>query len=94
MAELYFMLGMNKALEQEITPIARDKRRALEAKENKQRKRRRSPINKGAFCAFIYGMKKALVFYSSASSLVGSFTNGMTLTVFIILSETSMTSIW
>ncbi|KPZ68982.1 hypothetical protein AN944_03195 [Shewanella sp. P1-14-1] len=32
MAELYFMLGMNKALEQEITPIARDKRRALEAK--------------------------------------------------------------
>ncbi|MCL1068736.1 DUF962 domain-containing protein [Shewanella olleyana] len=32
MAELYFMLGLNKNLEQEITPIARDKRRALEAK--------------------------------------------------------------
>ncbi|GIU51702.1 DUF962 domain-containing protein [Shewanella sp. KT0246] len=32
MAELYFMLGINKPLEAEITPIARDKRRALEAK--------------------------------------------------------------
>ncbi|WP_144210160.1 Mpo1 family 2-hydroxy fatty acid dioxygenase [Shewanella donghaensis] len=32
MAELYFMLGFGKQLEEEITPIARDKRRALEAK--------------------------------------------------------------
>ncbi|MCL1044034.1 DUF962 domain-containing protein [Shewanella electrodiphila] len=31
MAELYFMMGLNKNLEHEITPIARDKRRALEA---------------------------------------------------------------
>ncbi|MGX9462749.1 Mpo1 family 2-hydroxy fatty acid dioxygenase [Shewanella sp. A14] len=32
MAELYFMLGLEKDLESEITPIARDKRRALETK--------------------------------------------------------------
>ncbi|MDO6677121.1 DUF962 domain-containing protein [Shewanella sp. 4_MG-2023] len=32
MAELYFMLGFGKELEEEITPIAWDKRRALEAK--------------------------------------------------------------
>ncbi|MBB1439611.1 DUF962 domain-containing protein [Shewanella sp. SG41-4] len=32
MAELYFMLGLEKDLAAEITPIARDKRRALEAK--------------------------------------------------------------
>jgi uncharacterized membrane protein YGL010W len=32
MAELYFILGLEKDLAAEITPIARDKRRALEAK--------------------------------------------------------------
>ena len=32
MAELYFILGLEKELAAEITPIARDKRRALEAK--------------------------------------------------------------
>ena len=32
MAELFFMLGLEKKLEQEITPIAQDKRRELEAK--------------------------------------------------------------
>lgn len=32
MAELYFMLGFEKQLEEEITPIAIEKRRALEAK--------------------------------------------------------------
>ncbi|MCT8985653.1 Mpo1 family 2-hydroxy fatty acid dioxygenase [Shewanella phaeophyticola] len=32
MAELYFMFGWEKNLEAEIKPIARDKRRALEAK--------------------------------------------------------------
>jgi uncharacterized membrane protein YGL010W len=32
MAELYFMLGLEKDLAAEITPIAREKRRALEAK--------------------------------------------------------------
>ncbi|MDD8059430.1 MULTISPECIES: DUF962 domain-containing protein [Shewanella] len=32
MAELYFILGWEKNLEAEIKPIARDKRRALEAK--------------------------------------------------------------
>lgn len=31
MAEVYFMLGLEKALEKEITPMAIDKRRALEA---------------------------------------------------------------
>jgi len=32
MAELYFMLGFEKALAAEITPLAREKRRELEAK--------------------------------------------------------------
>ena len=32
MAELYFLLGLEKELDAQITPIARDKRRALEAK--------------------------------------------------------------
>ena len=31
MAELYFILGWEKQLNAEITPIARDKRRAIEA---------------------------------------------------------------
>ncbi|WP_394129720.1 DUF962 domain-containing protein [Shewanella maritima] len=36
MAEVYFMFGWQKQLEQDITPIARDKRRALEAKRREQ----------------------------------------------------------
>ncbi|MBR9726655.1 DUF962 domain-containing protein [Shewanella intestini] len=32
MAEVYFLLGWQQQLEQDITPLARDKRRALEAK--------------------------------------------------------------
>tara|TARA_R110001583_G_scaffold7546_2_gene37237 strand:- start:1223 stop:1330 length:108 start_codon:yes stop_codon:yes gene_type:complete len=32
MAELYFMMGLEKDLAAQITPIAREKRRALEAK--------------------------------------------------------------
>ncbi|NKF50956.1 DUF962 domain-containing protein [Shewanella sp. WXL01] len=36
MAEVYFMLGWLKQLEHDITPIARDKRRALEAKRREQ----------------------------------------------------------
>ncbi|GAA0789064.1 MULTISPECIES: DUF962 domain-containing protein [Pseudomonadati] len=36
MAELYFMLGWEKQLDAEITPIARDKRRAIEAAKRAQ----------------------------------------------------------
>jgi uncharacterized membrane protein YGL010W len=35
MAELYFMLGLEKELAAEITPIAHEKRRALEAKRHR-----------------------------------------------------------
>jgi uncharacterized membrane protein YGL010W len=34
MAEVYFMLGLEKSLNEEITPIAIEKRRAIEAQKN------------------------------------------------------------